>query len=63
MYVNKAIIENAFLLNGGSPFANGFYWSSTEDGLNDAWEQDFLYGTQQDDPKVNNNYVRAIRAF
>jgi len=63
IFINKAIIEYAFLLNSGSPFANEFYWSSTDDGTYNAWEQDFLYGTQQEDPKVNNNYVRAIRAF
>jgi hypothetical protein len=54
LYINRVAI-------GG--FANVGYWSSTENDLNVAWRQDFLYGTQSNLSKVYNYYVRAVRAF
>jgi hypothetical protein len=54
MYVQRVAI-------GG--FANGFYWSSTELGLDDAWLQGFLNGYQDYFNKSFNFYVRAVRAF
>jgi hypothetical protein len=45
-------------------FNDYYYWSSTEDGNNDAWEQNFVNGNQGNTIKFNiNNSVRAVRAF
>ena len=49
--------------NGFGGFAADFYWSSTENGFNDAWGQNFNNGLQVDPSKSNNRHVRAVRAF
>jgi hypothetical protein len=54
LYLQKTVV-------GG--FANFFYWSSTEDGDDDAWAQDFTNGIRVSGGKVATSYVRAIRAF
>jgi hypothetical protein len=54
MYLNKDAI-------GG--FANNGYWSSTEGGSEDAWNQNFSNGIQGNDGKDYNSNVRAVRAF
>jgi hypothetical protein len=42
---------------------SGFYWSSTENGIDNAWGQIFLYGDQFGGNKGVTCYVRAVRAF
>ncbi len=54
MYLNKAAI-------GG--FADDYYWSSTEDGSNDAWKQIFFDGYQGYRANESNDNVRDVRAF
>jgi hypothetical protein len=54
LYLNKVAI-------GG--FANNYYWSSTEDGSNGAWRQNFSNGYQNGNDKNGNYFVRAVRAF
>jgi hypothetical protein len=50
--------------NGNAAFLNAnYYWSSTEDGSSDAWEQDFFNGLQFYNFKGSTNNVRAVRAF
>lgn len=49
--------------NGVGAFTNNYYWSSTEDDLDNAWNQDFLDGDQASDGKYWTNKVRAVRAF
>ena len=44
-------------------FAGSYYWSSSEDGYFDAWEQYFGDGGQGSAPKGYVSYVRAVRAF
>jgi len=44
-------------------FADMCYWSSTEDGTNAAWYQDFKFGTQHNYTKNYYARVRAVRAF
>ena len=64
MYTNKATINATALANGGSNFSNNYYWSSTEVGSNNTWDQSFGYGTQYDDyGKGTTDSVRAVRAF
>jgi hypothetical protein len=40
-----------------------YYWSSTEDDVNNAWSQSFSYGNQSILNKVSTASVRAVRAF
>lgn len=55
---------NALGLGNVGGFGGYSYWSSTEDGNNwFAWKQSFFNGFQDNDSKVNNYYVRAVRAF
>jgi hypothetical protein len=67
MFQNKATINATAGANGGSEFANDFYWSSTEFvfDVNDvpAWNQFFGQGGQGFNNKLNSNRVRAVRAF
>jgi len=44
-------------------FANAYYWSSTENNNNNAWNQNFDNGNQNNNNKNNTNYVRAVRDF
>ena len=54
MFLQKATIGN---------FTNFFFWSSTEDGSNLAWTQNFDGGSQLNSGKFNADHVRAVRAF
>ena len=55
------LYENKDKIGG---FANGYYWSSTEDGSTSAWGQGFDYGSQDGYfGKFATNYGRAVRAF
>jgi hypothetical protein len=63
MYQNKSTIDSTAGANGGSSFASVYYWSSTENGSDEAWEQSFINGAQF---SVSKNFVirvRAVRAF
>ena len=63
MYLNIGQ-GNAMGLGNVGGFANYYYWSSTEDGVHDAWVQDFYGGYQFYNFKnYSTYYVRAIRAF
>ena len=44
-------------------YAKNPYWSSTEFDNDNAWKQNFGKGTQDNDSKSNDYYVRAVRAF
>ena len=44
-------------------FASAYYWSSTEDGNDYAWRQDFDSGAQNIGGKNFTSRVRAVRAF
>jgi hypothetical protein len=48
---------------GVGGFASGSYWSSSEDGVSDAWDQFFVYGLQNDSVKTSLVSVRPVRAF
>ena len=55
LYLNRAAI-------GG--FSSASYWSSSEDGANTAWYQDFGDGVQGDSFGKHSTYhVRAVRRF
>ena len=59
MYINKTTLEG---VSGFSAFSN-YYWSSTENDGNLAWEQYFNDGYQNNGVKYSAGYVRAVRAF
>jgi hypothetical protein len=59
MYLKKEILE---AVSGFTAFSN-FYWSSTEDGSNLAWFQNFDYGNQGSYDKNFTFKLRAVRAF
>lgn len=64
IYGQKSTIDATATANGGSAFANAYYWSSTEANINYAYCIDFLDGRQiQSGNKFSNFRVRAIRAF
>jgi len=55
MYQSKGVIGN---------FASGWYWSSSEDGADTAWSQDFGTGSQHASNEGDtSDRVRAVRAF
>jgi hypothetical protein len=57
--LNQMLLQNAAI---GS-FSNGYYWSSSERSSSFAWDQLFVFGSQNYDLKSSTYYVRAIRAF
>ena len=66
---NQTIINDRSVVNGGSAFASGFRWSSSQDSDNRrAWNMSFggncstCYGKQVKN-SVNSYNVRAVRAF
>jgi surface protein len=54
MYIQRSVI-------GG--FASDYYWSSSENGYFYAWNQYFVYGSQNSSSKDGNLRVRVVRAF
>lgn len=63
MYLNKTVIGATAIANGGVALANANYWSSTEDGLTNAFGQSFSSGSQYTTDKFFGIYVRSIRSF
>ena len=64
VYTNRVAIDSTATANGGENFVSDYYWSSTEETSSDAWQQDFLDGTQSGDDKGSSTgRVRAVRAF
>ena len=63
MYLNKATIDAIAIANGGSGFADWFYWSSTRFPNGGAWVQYLSSGAQFDGIQLGTLPVRAIRAF
>jgi Protein of unknown function (DUF1566) len=57
MYIQRNVI-GGFANNN-----NGYYWSSSESGVNIAWTQLFGSGNQYNAFKNSTYYVRAVRAF
>jgi len=52
----------AFMTGGTEAFVNlSFYWSSSEWSAGRAWYQTFTNGIQNDAPKNQSRYVRAVR--
>ena len=67
---NRELISSTALENGGDQFDFGFYWSSSEFNLYDAWAVNFVNldvapqgSFQMNRGKMNGYLVRPIRAF
>jgi len=64
---HRELISNVAIDNGGEQFAYGFYWSSSEVNLTDAWAVNFVQAPQasfeMSRGKMNGYLVRPIRAF
>lgn len=54
LYLNRSLI-------GG--FVNKTYWSSSQSSNDNAWNQNFSNGTQNDSSKNKMYYVRAVRFY
>ncbi len=63
MYQNKGTIDATATSNGGSGFANDYYWTSAEYNDFRAWGQHFASGSQDNGSKTGTLRVRAVRAF
>ena len=63
MYTQKSIIDAAALSKGGTAIQGSTYWSSTEEGDDDASDTNFTNGNQTTSFKGTTFYVRAIRVF
>lgn len=65
MESNKSEIDAAAIANGGTAFADAYYWSSTELLWNSAWMLYLGSGTAPlyDTAKYNSYRVRAVRRF
>jgi len=63
VYLNKGVINSTAINNGGTAFADEFYWSSREYDSRNAYEQNFEEGSQFFAPKTYPGRVRAIRTF
>ena len=64
VYTNRVAIDLTAMANGGEEFVNDYYWSSTEETSTDAWQQDFMDGSQGGDDKGSSTgTIRAIRSF
>jgi len=58
------IVNDGYGNNSGvGGFANENYWSSSESDFDDAWDQNFASGFQEDYDKNLSKRVRAVRAF
>ena len=55
--------KNLYLAGVGGFAENGYFWSSSEDSLYDAWAQTFGSSYQFLDNKDDDLRVRAVRAF
>ena len=62
-YQNKAAINKAMTLIGGTALGSNYYWSSTQGSAYGAWDLDWYYGLAGSDSKSNYYYVRAFSAL
>jgi len=65
IFDNRSFINKWLNNAGGTLLTTAVYWSSTEDGVNDAWIFNFFSGGANFSlvSKSNDRSVRAIRAF
>ncbi|MEI6623348.1 MAG: hypothetical protein WCP28_15715 [Actinomycetes bacterium] len=62
-YPGAWILPKLPYVSGVGGFAADFYWSSSQNDANNAWNQNFDNGNQNNDNKDNTNHVRPVRGF
>lgn len=62
-YANKAAIDEAMTLIGGTALGSNYYWSSTQDSARYAWRLTWDDGSTDYYGKFYNFYVRAFSAL
>lgn len=62
-YANKAAIDEAMTLIGGSALGSNYYWSSTQTSAPSAWFLSWYDGSTFNDYKYTYNSVRAFSAL
>lgn len=62
-YQNKAAIDKAMTLIGGTALGNSYYWSSTQYSASSAWYLTWGNGYTRSYGKSTSNYVRAFSAL
>ena len=62
-YQNKAAIDKAMTLIGGTALGNSYYWSSTQCSASNAWPLYWGNGHAGYNPKSLASYVRAFSAL
>ena len=62
-YQNKAAIDKAMTLIGGTALGNSYYWSSTQSSAPNAWPLSWGNGNANYVSKSATNYVRAFSAL
>ncbi|MBP5662842.1 MAG: hypothetical protein J6X16_01040, partial [Bacteroidales bacterium] len=67
LHAKKPMLDPVLEVAGGSPFANGWYWSSAEKDAGTAWRVDFgdavYHGRFNPTSKSDLCHVRAVRTF
>jgi|688.fasta_scaffold803621_1 hypothetical protein len=63
IWQNRWDIAQGIATASGTQLAFNIYWSSSEDGNDNAWIFAFSRGYVSTDDKVTTNYVRAVRKF
>lgn len=63
LYSAREAINNGLTANGGTPFATGYYWSSSESDAENAWRRLLTSAVQYSNSKTSTSRVRAVRSF
>lgn len=64
IHKNKEVLNKAFIAAGGEALHDGaYYWSSTEDSSNYAWDLWMDDGVRNYSTKGDSKYVRPVLAF
>jgi len=63
IYQNRWEVAQGLSASGGTQISRNIYWSSTEDGANDALYIFFGSGLSFAQSKSSTDYVRAVRRF
>lgn len=60
-YLHKDEINTALEANGGEPFIDDYYWSSSEDSYNISWPLGMGSGARYNYGKSSSHYVRCFQ--
>lgn len=64
IYINKDLVDDTAVDNGGELLQSTNYWSSSYSNSNTVWVQTFAQGgSQYGNSEDKSNHVRAVRSF